>query len=176
MNKLCMLMLMFALPVLASTAHFSSDGYRTDRYRSPTPATVAGVQTVDTQKLQTLLDTAQPPIVIDVINSEYRASLFIETEPHVSVPGAYWLPNTGRGELDQQWHNYLVENALRLTENNKSYPIVVMCKSDCWLSWNAARRLHKAGFTQLYWYKDGIDSWQDSNLPVETITPVPPEF
>lgn len=176
MKALCILMLVFALPVLASTSLFSSDGYRIDRYRSPTPDTVPGAETVTTRELQELLQTSPRPVVIDVINSEYRASLFVETRPHTSVPGAFWLPNTGRGELSQLWQDYLVKNALKLTTNNQDHPVVVMCKSDCWLSWNATRRLHQAGFTNLYWYKDGIDSWENSDLPVQVITPVPPEF
>lgn len=160
----------------ASQELFSPEGYRLDRYRSPTPDTIDDVQTISTSELKAALNATPTPIIIDVINSEYRASRFIETKPHYSVPGAYWLPNTGRGSLDQPWHNYLVNNALKLTMNSHDYPVVVMCKSDCWLSWNATRRLKNAGFTHLFWYKNGIDSWQNAGLPVEAITPVPPEF
>src|SRR5690554_7759111 len=87
MKALCILMLVIALPVLASTSLFSSDGYRIDRYRSPTPDTAPGAETIDTKKLQALLKAGLRPVVIDVINSEYRAGLFIETKPHTSVPG-----------------------------------------------------------------------------------------
>jgi hypothetical protein len=34
---------------------FSADDYRTDRYRSPTPKAIGGVQTVDTAKIRTML-------------------------------------------------------------------------------------------------------------------------
>ncbi|MGO1503044.1 MAG: rhodanese-like domain-containing protein [Marinobacter sp.] len=155
---------------------FSPEGYRIDRYRSPTPDAIEDVQTISTSELKAALRAFPAPIIIDVINSQYRASRFIETKPHHSVPGAYWLPNTGRGSLDQPWHDYLVKNVRKLTMSNHDYPVVVMCKSDCWLSWNAARRLKDAGFTHLFWYKNGIDSWQNADLPVEIITPVPPEF
>jgi len=160
----------------SNDALFSQDGYRLDRYRSPTPDAIDGVQTISTAELKAALTASPAPVIIDVINSEYRASRFIETKPHNSVPGAYWLPNTGRGTLDQHWYDYLIQNAVRLTRNKQDYPVVVMCKSDCWLSWNAARRLQDAGFTNLYWYKNGIDSWQNAGLPVDVITPVPPEF
>lgn len=159
-----------------STNLFSSDGYRIDRYRSPTPKVIDGVQTIDSAKIRVMLEETPTPVIIDVLNSEYRASRFIESKPHHSIPSAYWLPNTGRGALDRQWHNYLVKNTLKLANNSRDYPIIVMCKSDCWLSWNAAKRLKNAGFTKLFWFKDGIDSWQSANLPVELVTPVPPEF
>lgn len=175
---------MLAIPLTATSSEhtseldnlFSSDGYRVDRYRSPTPKSITGIKTVDSTKIQVMLKQAPTPIIIDVLNSEYRASRFIESKPHYSIPGAYWLPNTGLGTLDPGWRNYLVKNTLKLTNNNRSYPVIVMCKSDCWLSWNAAKRLKNAGFTQLFWFKDGIDSWQSANLPVERITPVPFKF
>lgn len=159
-----------------SKSLFSADGYRLDRYRSPTPDTIEGIQTISTPDLKAALGASPTPVVIDVINSEYRASRFIETKPHYSVPGAYWLPNTGRGEMNQQWLDYLASNVRKLTHSKHNYPVIVMCKSDCWLSWNAARRLRAAGFTHLYWYKNGIDSWQNAGLPVEAVTPVPPGF
>lgn len=187
MFRAWLLTLIFALPVTpitvvasddttASQGLFSPQGYRIDRYRSPTPDTINDVQTIDTSELKATLDRVPAPVIIDVINSEYRASRFIETQPHNSVPGAYWLPNTGRGNLDQKWHSYLVENTLELTGNDREKQVIVMCKSDCWLSWNATLRLQEAGFTNLYWYKEGIDSWQDAGLPVDVITPVPPRF
>lgn len=163
-------------PDTYDTDLFSPDGYRIDRYRSPTPETIDAVETVQTAELQALITRTPTPIIIDVINSEYRASRFIESRAHHSIPGAHWLPNTGRGQLDEKWHAYLLDNALRLTANDRNHPVVVMCKSDCWLSWNAARRLKRAGFTRLYWYRDGIDAWQEAGLAVEVATPVPPDF
>lgn len=182
-----LLTLIFVLPVAPAAVNaqttssgseslFSTAGYRIDRYRSPTPDTIEDVQTISTSDLETALGSSPAPVIIDVINSEYRASRFIETEPHYSVPGAHWLPNTGRGKLEQQWLDYLVSNTRELTHSQYDYPVIVMCKSDCWLSWNAVQRLKAAGFTHLFWYKNGIDSWQNAGLPVEVVTPVPPGF
>ncbi|SFM63736.1 rhodanese-like domain-containing protein [Marinobacter zhejiangensis] len=157
-------------------ALFSSDGYRIDRYRSPTPAKAMGAQTVSTDDMLALLQNEPTLVVIDVINLEYRADRFLLTEPHQSLPSATWLPNTGRGNLDSHWNSYLIDNALRLTHHNRNHPVVVLCKSDCWLSWNATKRLSEAGFTKLYWYKDGVDSWANAGLPMQPATPVAPEF
>ncbi|MDX1756824.1 MAG: rhodanese-like domain-containing protein [Marinobacter sp.] len=157
-------------------AFFSDDGYRIDRYRSPTPAKAVGAETVSTEGMQALLEKEPALVVIDVINLEYRADRFLQTEPHRSLPSAVWLPNTGRGRLEDAWHDYLVQNALALARHNRNHPVAVLCKSDCWLSWNAVKRLSEAGFRNLYWYKDGVDGWANAGLPMQPIRPVKPRF
>jgi len=47
-------------------ALFSADGYRLDRYRSPTPASVDGARTIDTAALQQLLASEPQTLLIDV--------------------------------------------------------------------------------------------------------------
>lgn len=155
---------------------FSMQGYRIDRYRSPTPAKAVGAKTVTTDEMQQLLRSEPTLVVIDVINLEYRANRFLQTEPHQSLPTATWLPNTGQGEIDRHWQDYFISNTLRLTHHNRNHPVVVLCKSDCWLSWNAVKRLSEAGFQNLYWYKDGVDSWANAGLPMQPATPVMPDF
>ncbi|MDX1633302.1 MAG: rhodanese-like domain-containing protein [Marinobacter sp.] len=160
----------------SDAALFSDQGYRIDRYRSPTPATVAGATTVSTADLERLMDQHPDLVIIDVINLEYRHGRFLEDKPHLAVPGAHWLPNTGRGQLDEPWLSYLLDNVQALTEGNRDRPVAVLCKSDCWLSWNATRRLADHGYRQLFWYKDGIDSWQNAGMPTEPAQPVMPRF
>lgn len=160
----------------AQEAFFSDDGYRIDRYRSPTPAKAVGAETVTTEGMRALLEREPSLVVIDVINLDYRADRFLQTRPHPSLPTAVWLPNTGQGRLDDAWHDYLVNNALALTRHNRNHPVVVLCKSDCWLSWNAVKRLAEAGFRNLYWYKDGVDGWANAGLPMQPATPVRPRF
>lgn len=155
---------------------FSAGGYRIDRYRSPTPAQAAGATTVSTGELQQLLADTPSPVVLDVINLEYRAGRFLQTEPHPSLPTAIWLPNTGRGDLAPEWHRYLINNTLALVDGNRDHPVVVLCKSDCWLSWNAVKRLAEAGFRKLYWYRDGVDGWANAGLPMQLADPVAPDF
>lgn len=155
---------------------FSAQGYRIDRYRSPTPASVAGATTVTTSDLKGLMDRHPDLVIIDVINLEYRHGRFLQDKPHLAVPGAHWLPNTGRGQLDPAWLSYLLDNVRELTHGDRNHPVAVLCKSDCWLSWNATRRLAAEGYNQLFWYKDGIDSWQNAGMPTEPAGPVMPRF
>lgn len=173
-------LLLAGSPVLAANdapeALFSADGYRIDRYRSPTPEVAEPARTVDTGELRALLKQTPKPVLIDVINLEYRADRFLQTTPHPSLPGAIWLPNTGRGELSEAWLRYLIDNTLALTGQRLDYPVVVLCKSDCWLSWNATRRLAAAGFHNLYWYRNGVDGWAEAGLPMQPAKPVKPGF
>ncbi len=155
---------------------FSAHGYRIDRYRSPTPASAEGATTVSTPELQTLMAQEPDLVIIDVINLEYRHGRFLQDKPHLAVPGAHWLPNTGQGDLNAAWLSYLLDNVRALTGGDQDRAVAVLCKSDCWLSWNATRRLAADGYTRLFWYKDGIDSWQNAGLPTEPAEPVMPRF
>jgi rhodanese-related sulfurtransferase len=40
------------------------------------------------------------------------------------------------------------------------------------MSWNAVKRAASWGYTQLYWYRDGIDAWEAAKLPTENAEPV----
>lgn len=162
---------------------FSERGYRIDRYRSPTPATAPGAETVDTTAVIELLGTSPPALAIDVINLTFLHGRFLQTEPHLSVPGALWLPNTGLGHHDDDWYysrhdwvGYLLDEVGAASGGDPHYPIVVLCRSDCWLSWNVVKRLAEAGYQRLYWYRDGIDSWEADGQPLESAIPRLPPF
>lgn len=162
---------------------FSEQGYRIDRYRSPTPETAPGAATVDTGEVVALLNATPPALPVDVINLTFHHGRFLPTEPHHSLPGALWLPNTGLGHLGDEWYysrhdwvGYLLDEVTVASGNDMSHPIVVVCRSDCWLSWNAVKRLAEAGFQRLYWYRDGIDSWEAAGHLLEIATPRPPPF
>jgi rhodanese-related sulfurtransferase len=49
--------------------------------------------------------------------------------------------------------------------NAKSLPVVVVCRTGQ-ASANAAKRLKKAGFEQVYWLDGGIAAWQQADLPL----------
>lgn len=40
-------------------------------------------------------------------------------------------------------------------------PLVFHCQStQCWMSYNAALRAIHMGYTQVYWYRGGVEAWQ----------------
>ena len=70
------------------------------------------------------------------------------------------------------WDDYFAAQLQRASHGRKDWPLVFYCRSDCWLGWNATRRARALGYTRLYWYRDGIDAWQQAGLPLEPAEPV----
>jgi len=171
---LCLPLLLALLPVQAAEEQlFSADGYRLTRYRSPTPPTVEGAQTIDTATLQKMLAGQQPPALIDVFRRPWLHGRFIDDETHENIPGSLWLANVGEGAAEAQWLAYFAHYLKQASGGNHARALVLYCKSDCWLSWNASKRAAALGYTRLYWYRDGIDAWRQAGLPVQTATPEP---
>jgi len=152
---------------------FSAEGYRQTQYRSPTPPTVEGAQTLDTVALQALLKREPQAVLVDVYRCQWLAGRFIDNEAHANLPGSLWLANTGDGNLQPEWASYFARNLARISQGDPGRPLVFYCRSDCWLGWNAARRAHALGYTHLYWYRDGIDGWEQAGLPLHPATPQP---
>lgn len=156
----------------AEPALFNADGYRQTQYRSPTPPTADGARTLDTASLQQLLREQPQTVLIDVFRQQWLNQRFIpDTPPHANLPGSLWLANVGDGSLEQQWQQYFEANLARVSGQRKERPLVFYCKSDCWLSWNAIKRARALGYTSLYWYRDGIDAWQQAGLPLHPAQP-----
>jgi rhodanese-related sulfurtransferase len=53
----------------------------------------------------------------------------------------------------------------KLLANAKELPVVVVCRTGQG-SGDAAKRLKKAGFKQVYWLEGGIGAWQQADLPL----------
>ena len=152
-------------------------GYRMSDFRAPVPCTLAGATVVSTEALRRLIER-EPPLLIDVLPSPRRPAglsehdLWLPPERH-SIPGAVWLPNTGFGVLPVEEDRYLRANLERLTGGDRSYPVAVFCLTDCWMSWNAARRVVAWGYTSVIWYPQGTDGWEEAGLPLAEASPVP---
>jgi PQQ-dependent catabolism-associated CXXCW motif protein len=150
---------------------FDADGYRSNQYRSPTPSSLEGVQIVDTAALQKLLAEHPNTRLIDVYRRPFVQDRFVEDAPHANLPGSLWLANAGDGNLARQWQRYFAHHLQQASRGDLRQPFVFYCRSDCWLSWNAARRAHALGYRELYWYRDGIDAWEQANLPLVPAQP-----
>jgi PQQ-dependent catabolism-associated CXXCW motif protein len=174
-STLLSMVLATTLPCLAvaETPLFSADGYRIALYRSPTPVQVEGARIIDTVQLQALLQQPAKPLLIDVYRRQWLQGRFIEDEPHANLPGSLWLANTGDGELTDQWQAYFVGHLQQASAGRHDRPMVFYCRADCWLSWNAVKRAAALGYSDLYWYRDGLDAWQAAGLPVTAAQPLP---
>ena len=149
-------------------------GYRLTHYRGVVPAPPDGVTWVDGAAVRTLWRTHRA-IFIDASPAAGlrdaatgRWSLY---DAHRTVPGAHWFPDSGRGVIADEVDRWLTRGARRLQAGHRGMPVVVFCYADCWMSWNAALRLRRAGVRDVRWYAEGLDGWRDMDLPTVTAKP-----
>jgi rhodanese-related sulfurtransferase len=53
----------------------------------------------------------------------------------------------------------------KLLAKAKELPVAVICRTGQQSS-DAAKRLHKAGFSKVFWLNDGINAWTQADLPL----------
>jgi PQQ-dependent catabolism-associated CXXCW motif protein len=152
-------------------------GYRTHDYRAPTPATLAGARVVTTAQAEELWEK-KTAIFIDVIPRVARPpnlppGTIWRDRPRSNIPGSIWLPDTGYGELAPSIEDYLRRNVERATGGDRTKLLVIYCLRDCWMSWNAAKRVLALGYANVAWYPEGTDGWTDALLPVVDADPAP---
>lgn len=152
------------------------EGYRLDAYQAPVPETLRGQPALTLAQAQALF--AENALFIDVLPHAPRPeglapdAVWLD-KPHVSIKGAHWLPEVGRGEISSETETYFTHALTRLTDGDLSRKMVFFCKRACWMSWNAAKRAQSFGYTQVLWFADGIEAWREADGPTETVTPDP---
>ena len=90
-----------------------------------------------------------------------------------NIPGSVWLPDTGYGKLAEATEDYLRRGLERASGGNKAALLVIYCQEDCWMSWNAAKRVLSYGYSNVAWYPDGTEGWERAKLPVVESQPEP---
>jgi PQQ-dependent catabolism-associated CXXCW motif protein len=160
-------------PALAEGVNEPAD-YRMDEYRAPVPDTLKGARVVTTQEAETLWRKKEA-VFIDVMpNTPKPAGLPAGTIWHDKVrkdiPGSIWLANVGYGALTPEQAAYFRE-ALAANTSGKATPILFYCMTDCWMSWNAAKRAIEWGYESVIWYPFGADGWEQAGLPLEERRP-----
>lgn len=152
------------------------ESYRTDRYRAPTPATLAGATVVDTAALQRLIASEQP-ILIDVMAKRPEPTdeaAAWQPPPREHVAGSVWLPNVGLGSLSPEFMEYFEDSLAALTQEDHSRSLVFYCDANCWMGYNAAKRaMRELGYSNVYWYPDGVQGWQSAGLALDEAEPLP---
>jgi quinoprotein dehydrogenase-associated probable ABC transporter substrate-binding protein/PQQ-dependent catabolism-associated CXXCW motif protein len=151
-------------------------GYRTERYRAATPATLEGATVVDTAALQQLIASARP-ILIDVMSKQPEApeqQQAWQPPPREHVAGSVWLPNVGLGAPSPEFIEYFENSLADLTKGDPSRPLVFYCDVNCWMGYNAAKRaVRELGYRNVYWYPEGVQGWQSAGLKTAEAEPVP---
>jgi len=151
-------------------------GFRMGRYRGPVPETNPGTEVVDTERVVELHATGEV-VFVDVfpprgLGANPMDGTWMTNESHESIASATWLPEVGRGHIEQQHIDYFQRNLKLLTGENKSKPLLFFCTADCWQSWNAAKRALQYGYKYIFWYPDGTDGWAEEGHPVVPVEPV----
>lgn len=129
-----------------------------DQAAGHTPLTVPGATTITTAQLARMLADGKKPLLIDAL----------KTEPHETIAGAHrlWFAASS-GSLDDDVGKLVGAVLGKLTGRDAGYPIVVFCvNSSCWESYNATLRTLAAGYTNVYWYRGGLDAWAGAKLPL----------
>ena len=169
--------LAFAANALAQQNVPEPDGYRTDNYRAAVPATLAGVRVVTTTEAEAIW-RAGTGVFIDVLPRAPKppnlpAGTVWRDKPRLNIPGSVWLPDTGYGHLAETTEAYLRRGLERASHGNRAALLVIYCQENCWMSWNAAKRVLSYGYPNVAWYPDGTEGWERANLPVAESEPEP---
>jgi PQQ-dependent catabolism-associated CXXCW motif protein len=169
----------FALTVPADAQENAPepDGYRTENYRAPVPATLAGVRVLTTADAETVW-RAKTGVFIDVLPrvpkpQNLPAGTVWRDKPRLNIPGSIWLPDTGYGKLAETTEDYLRRGLAHASGGNNATLLVIYCQADCWMSWNAAKRTRSYGYPNVAWYPQGTDGWERADLPLAESQPEP---
>jgi PQQ-dependent catabolism-associated CXXCW motif protein len=124
----------------------------------PTPASIPGGQVITTKGLVELLKGGQAPVlVLDVLGGQ-----------EIIQGAQYAVPAAQPGSFDDQTQQQFGQYLQQATGGSKQYPIALYCLSpQCWMSYNAALRAINLGYTNVLWYRGGIESWKQAGLPVQ---------
>ncbi len=130
----------------------------TGQMHGPTPASIPGGQLITTKGLVALVQGKQAPYMLfDVLGGP-------QTLPG-AIPAVFLAqPGSFNDQISQQFGQMLQQ----ASQGRKDVPLIFYCLStQCWMSYNAALRAINLGYTNVLWYRGGIEAWQQAGLPVQ---------
>jgi PQQ-dependent catabolism-associated CXXCW motif protein len=148
--------------------------YRMEKYGAPVPATLQGARVLSTKDAEALWHEGES-VFIDVLprppKPELPAGTLWREPPHSDIPGSVWLADVGYGGLTSEMEDWYRDSLAELTSSDFSRSLVIYCRANCWMSWNAAKRAVVWGYTNVSWYPGGVEDWQAAKLPLEEQRP-----
>lgn len=170
---------LFAL-LCVSSAALAEDvaepsGFRMDEYRAPVPATLKGAEVIDTARAEKIWRD-KAAVFFDVMPRAPKPTNLPEgtiwkDKVRTDIPGSTWLANVGYGAISPETERYFRDGLAARTAGDMSKPVVFYCMTDCWMSWNAAKRALGWGYKSVLWYPPGSDGWERAGLPLEENSP-----
>lgn len=124
-----------------------------------TPVSIKGVKTINTPELVKRMKEGNIAVLDTLGVSRMNATL----------PGAYVVSGaafaSGNADKDKAFEERL-EKVISRYFPDKFQPIAALCLSaECWLSVNTLIHLRNIGYTNLYWYRNGVMDWAYQELP-----------
>ena len=156
---------------------FNVDGFRKDGIHTPTADHVPGGETLNAEGVKHLIDQGKPLGLIDVVPTpprppELPAGTLWLPPRHTNIPGSLWIPDAGQPGLSDALERYFRWGLEKVTNGDKTIPVVIYCRENCWSSWNAAMRAARWGY-KVIWYPGGVEEWGRSQFPLVPAQPAP---
>jgi PQQ-dependent catabolism-associated CXXCW motif protein len=129
--------------------------FRTREVHAPTPRTVPDAKTISTRELVEMLKTSKP-LLVNVL--DWKEGAF-------AIPGTLWVQGLGK-QLGTK-ETAALQSLLAEVAPDKKTPVALYCLSwECWMSYNASLTMQQLGYTNVYWYRGGVFSWNLAGLPI----------
>lgn len=186
MMKYALIKTMVAIIVLYLTACASNgpvkpqdEKYRGLPYHAPTTEiTPAGVKRISPRELKNRLSASKRTVLIDVYGAIFREETldfdgaWLVSTPRKNIPTSVWLPNVGKQKVNVVVEQYYRQQLKELTANDTNKVIVIYCVEDCWMAWNATKRAKEWGYTNVRWFREGVDGWLDNGWQLQDSVPI----
>ncbi|MCP3869617.1 MAG: hypothetical protein GY703_16300 [Gammaproteobacteria bacterium] len=126
----------------------------------PTPNRIPGGQVVTTKGLLSLSQNGQTPyIVLDVLGGSEKLPNAVSA-----------IAASQGGSFSDQVQRNLSDFLQSKTAGRKDTPLVFYCQStQCWMSYNASLRAINLGYTNVLWYRGGIEAWKMAGLQTQAV-------
>lgn len=128
---------------------------------SPTPLQIPVGRRVTTHELNELIAAEPRLLLVDVLANAHPQT----------IARAQWIPAAGLpGEFTDSNQTGAKIALDRAAGNDMTRPVVFFCMgARCWESYNAVLRAATMGYTNLYWYRGGLEAWQAAGLPMQSL-------
>ena len=122
----------------------------TGAMHAPTPVSIPGGRTVTTADLADMQALGQRFLVLDVLGGNQR------------LPNAQWVVGASEaGSYNDQIQSDFGAYLQQATGGDYGVGMVLYCQGiQCWMSYNAALRAINLGYTNVMWYRGGVEAWQ----------------